>query len=110
MFATVTYENGNKSWWTKSIGGNKEEVDEVQWDVKIGCVRGGRLCGECRVAVGGIAWCVVVCTTTVSFSVLASVVQKYPGIPTAKGTKNRGIIQIIHMFSIKSKVGKPLRL
>lgn len=79
-------------------------------DVKMGCVRGWRLCGECRVAVGGIAWCIVVCTTTVSFSVLASVVQKYPRYTTAKRVKNMGIIQIIHMFSIKSKVGKPLRL
>ena len=40
MFATVTCENENKSWWTKSIGGNKEKVDEVQLDVKMGCERG----------------------------------------------------------------------
>lgn len=75
-------------------------------DMKMGCVRGWRLC----VAVGRIAWCVVVCTTTVSFFVSVLVVQKYPRLPTAKGTKNTGIIQIIHMFSIKSKVSEPLRL
>lgn len=79
-------------------------------DMKMGCVRGWRLCGECRVAVGRIAWCIVVCTTTVSFSVFAAVVQKYPGYTIAHRGENRGIIQIIHMFSIKSKVGKPLRL
>lgn len=106
MFATVTYKNGNKSSWTKSIGGNKEKVDGVQWDVKMGCVRGWRLC----VAVGGIAWCVVVCTTTVSFSVLVSVVHKYPRLPMANTGKNAGIIQIMSMFRIKSKVGEPLRL
>lgn len=81
-------------------------MDGVWLDVKMVCVRGWGLC----VAVGGIAWCVVVCTTTVSFSVLASVVQKYPGYTIADRGKNMGIIQIIHMFSIKSKVGKPLRL
>lgn len=75
-------------------------------DMKMGCVRGWRLC----VAVGRIAWCVVVCTTTVSFFVSALAVHKYPRYTTAKRVKNMGIIQIIHMFSIKSKVGKPLRL
>lgn len=110
MFATVTYENGNRSWWTKSIGGNKEKVDEVQLDVKMGCGRGWRLHGECCVVVGGIAWCVVVCTTTVSFSVLAFAVRKYPRYTIAKGTKNMGIIQIMSMFRIKNKVSEPLRL
>lgn len=75
-------------------------------DVKMGCVRGWRLC----VVVGWIAWCVVVCTTTVSFFVFVVVVQKYPCLPTAKMAKNTGIIQIIHMFYIKSKVSEPLRL
>ena len=75
-------------------------------DVKTGCVRVWRLC----VVVGGIAWCVVVCTTTVSLFVSALAVQKYPRYTTANRGKNMGIIQIIHMFYIKSKVGDPLRL
>lgn len=55
-----------------------------------------------------IAWCVGVCTTTAFFFVLASVVQKYPGIPTAKGTKNKGIIRIIHMFFVGYVKSPPL--